>query len=87
MEDPSDESHEIRKKWIQIIKRAALGVFDDDIAPGDAWNDDPRRLVYARHNLAAAFNANNKVWKALGLPPPLKPKKQARKSAGAGARP
>ena len=33
MEDPSDESHEIRRKWLQIIKRAALGVFDDDISP------------------------------------------------------
>ena len=87
LEDPSDEGHEIRQRWLRDIRRAALRIFDDDIAPEDAWNDDPRRLVYARHNLAAAFNENNKVWKALGLPPPLKPKKQPRKRAGFGARP
>ena len=87
LEDPSDEGHEIRQRWLRDIRRAALRIFDDDIAPEDAWNDDPRRLVYARHNLAAAFNENNKVWKALGLPPPLKPKKQPRKGAGFGARP
>ena len=72
---------------LSLIRVAALRLFDEDIAPEDAWNGDPKRLVYARHNLAAAFNANNKVWKALGLPPPLKPKKPPRKSTSAGARP
>lgn len=87
MDDPSDESQEIRKGWLKLIKRAALGIFDDDIAPQDAWNDDPKRLVFAGANLARAFNDNGKVWEALGLPPPLKAKKQPRGSAGAGVRP
>ncbi len=87
MEDPSDESHEIRKGWLKVIKRATLRIFDDDIAPEDAWNDDPKRLVHARASLAAAFSEYGKIWKALLLPPPLKPKKQPRKGAGAGARP
>jgi CRISPR system Cascade subunit CasA len=87
MEDPSDQSHEIKKTWLNIIKRAALRIFDDDVAPEDAWNDDPKRLVYARASLALAFIENGKVWKSLGLPPPLKPNKPPRKSASAGARP
>lgn len=86
-EDPSDESHGVRKRWLRDIRRAALCIFDDDIAPEDAWNGDPKRLVTARSNLSLAFIENGKVWKALDLPPPLKPKKQPRKSARAGAHP
>jgi CRISPR type I-E-associated protein CasA/Cse1 len=85
--DPSDEDQRIRKNWLNYIRREALRIFDEDIAPNEAWSEDPKRLVYARSSLTNAFIENNKVWKALGLPPPLKTKKNGRKVDGEAARP
>jgi len=84
LSDPSDKSDEIRKSWLKTIKSVALRIFDDNIAPEDSWNDDPKRLVYARSKLTYAFRPTYQwskpkdrgaVWEALGLNPLLRPKR------------
>ncbi len=90
-DDPADGNEELRKGWLRTIKIAALRIFDDDIAPDDVWGEDPKRLVYARSELASKFRVKyhgdktkGLVWDALGLHPLIKP---PRGGASSGARP
>jgi hypothetical protein len=90
--NPSDEDQSIRRDWLDYIRREAIRIFDDDIAPEEAWNDDPKRLIYARSQLTFAFrptyhgekkNPRGVVWDALGLNP--LPKQDNVKKNGADA--
>jgi hypothetical protein len=65
--DPEDIGESLRKDWLAFIRKQALNIFDEDIAPEEAWGDDPKRLVSARAGLSAAFVDNGKVWRQLGL--------------------
>jgi CRISPR system Cascade subunit CasA len=73
---------EARKAWLQKIRRAALGIFDD-LAPIDTpESPDIKNIVSARSFLFFALEGRNKagapLWKALNLNMPEKKEKKSK---------
>jgi CRISPR system Cascade subunit CasA len=62
--------------WARVLKDCAMALFEARVGGDEAFTDDPKRLVFASHQLAIAFTAKGKVGKALNLPEPDKKSKE-----------
>ena len=63
---PRTRTRNTRKGWLKVIKAAALRIFDEDIAPEEAWDEDPKRLVYARPACRLRLSKTTKFGRSSG---------------------
>lgn len=74
-EAPGQNREAIVRNWVRVLKNAAITLFEARIGGDEAFAEDPKRLVFAKHGLTLAFTPGGKVGKALELPKAEKKKK------------
>jgi CRISPR system Cascade subunit CasA len=79
--DLSSAEEPAMRRWLAVLRRHALALFDEYASADDLRNRDMARLVRARWSLLTVFTGSGKLggdlYNALGLPIVKKPKSQA----------
>ena len=81
--DSDDPTMEVRKRWVSVLERAAMRLFDEYAPSGGLEDRNMQRYVKARFYLALALRGRGKKGKSLfegdlGIPLPETPRSRSR---------